>query len=164
MTASVDNLRVGKGIMTVSSDGSTWRDVGNCTSFVFAPTLEKLEHFSSREGVKTLDRTVIISKKGTLRATLEEFTKENLTLLLLGTETSTGAVEIFAENSQRLQVKFTDTNEVGHQFEWHFLAVDFTPTSELELLSEEWANFTLEGDVSQSAGSFGTFTLATSAA
>ncbi len=46
------------------------------------PTIEKLDHFSSLTGVKSKDRTEILSSAGTLDITFEEMTAENLRLAL----------------------------------------------------------------------------------
>jgi len=60
VSPSVENYHIGKGIVSFKeTGGSTFVDLGNAPSFVYAPTVEKLEHFSSREGVKTKDFTAV---------------------------------------------------------------------------------------------------------
>ena len=160
---NINNYYIGKGIVSFKKEGEmTFRDVGNVPEFEFTPDLETLEHFSSRAGVKTKDRTVVISKKGTLRMVMEEFTAANLALALLGDVDTNSAgeevIEIFATNAVSGQVKFVGTNEVGATFEWLFNKVDFIPSSAVSPLSDEWGQLEVSGEVSAVDGKFGTVT------
>jgi len=160
---NVLNYFIGKGVVSFKKDGEmTFRDVGNVPEFEFTPELETLEHFSSRAGVKTKDRTVVISKSGTLRMVMEEFTAANLALALLGdVDTDSGGntvIEIFASNAVSGQVKLTGTNEVGSRFEWLFNKVDFIPSSAISPISDEWGQLEVSGEVSAVNGKFGTVT------
>jgi hypothetical protein len=161
---NVLNYTVGKGLVEVLRSGdSEWVRLGNCPEFEFTPEVEKLEHFSSMEGTKTKDRTVILEKKGTLRVVMEEWTVFNLRLALLGgtVDTQSGGdeeFEIFSESSIVCQVRFIGTNDVGTKFVWHFLRVDFIPSGAINPISDEWAQMEITGEVSTSGGSFGTVT------
>lgn len=156
MTASVDNYYIGKGVVSVSDNGSAWTDVGNVPEFEFTPELEELEHFSSRAGTRTRDKTVVVSKSATLRVVLEEWSQANLLLATLGEVDSTGKVEIFARNSINKWVKFAGANEVGRTFEVIFPSVDFIPSGSINFISDEWGQFELTGTVNAVNGSFGT--------
>lgn len=166
MYASPDirNYTVGKGIVSFKKVGeSTFRDTGNVVEFEFTPEIEKLDHFSSREGVKTKDRSVVLSKSGTLRMVMDEITTKNLSMAVLGGDATTNSegrevIEIFAENAVSGEVKFTGTNEVGPRYEWHFLRVDFIPGSSVSPLSDEWGQLEVNGECVASNGSFGTIT------
>jgi hypothetical protein len=160
----IRNYYIGKGTVEFLKDGDTeFVLLGNVPSFEFTPDLEKLEHFSSQEGVKSKDRTVVISKKGTITMVMEEFTAFNLALMLLSdVDVNTAGqevLEIFSVNAISGQLKFTGTNEVGPQWQLHFLKVDFIPGSSLNPISDEWGQLEVTGDVSTSGGSFGTATL-----
>lgn len=155
------NYTVGKGIVEVKVTGEEWRRLGNCPEFEFTPEVEKLEHFSSMEGVRSKDRTIIIEKKGTLRIVMEEITMKNLQLALLGGtigDDSGGdlTMEIFDVASINAQVRFIGTNEVGPKYTWHFLSVDFIPSGAVNPISDEWMQLEISGDVATSGGSFGT--------
>lgn len=160
VSPDIRNYTVGKGkVYFKGVDESDFRAVGNCPTFEFTPEVEKLEHFSSMEGVKVRDRTVIISKKGTLKIVTDEFTMVNLALAVLGDITTPGGVEtieIFAHNSISGEIKFIGTNEVGPRRVWHFLKVDFIPGQSVSPISDEWGLIELSGEVSASGGSFGT--------
>jgi hypothetical protein len=153
MVASINNYQIGKGIATFAA-----RDLGNCPEFEFTPEIDKLEHFSSREGVRTKDLTVVLEKKGTLRIVLEEFSAANLALAVLDDTYSSGAIEIFGGNAVSGAVTFTGTNEVGPKYLWTFLKVDFVPSSGISLISDEWGQIEINGDVAAVGGSFGTIT------
>lgn len=161
------NLRVGKGIAKFKKTGSgTFRDLGNCPSFSFTPEMEELEHESSREGIRSVDLTIVVSKKGTINITLDEWNEENIALALLDdTYSGSGAIEIFGGSQVTGELLFTDTNEQGMQFEWHFTNVSFIPSDALELISNEWGEINLTGKVGvDNTGSFGTVTTVTATA
>lgn len=158
------NYTVGKGRVQIRVSGETnFRDIGNCPEFEFTPTIEKLEHFSSQTGVKSKDRTVVLSKAGTLRIVFEEMTAENLRLALLSSAPALQSggdqeLEIFAASSITAEVKFIGTNDVGPKWEYYFRQCDFIPSSGLQLISDEWLSVEITGDVAAVAGSFGTAT------
>jgi hypothetical protein len=156
MTASVNNYYIGKGVVSVSDDGNTWTDVGNVPEFEFTPELEELEHFSSREGTRTRDKTVVVSKSATLRIVLEEWSQANLLLATLGELNSAGDIDIFARNAVNKQVRFVGANEVGRTYTVIFPSVDFIPSGSINFISDEWGQFELTGNVNAVAGSFGT--------
>jgi hypothetical protein len=86
---STENFTLGKGVVYFNRyDFATEkytgeRDLGNAPSFSFNMTLEKLEHFSSRGGLKAKDKEVISQVTPSIAFTLDEVTAENLALLTL---------------------------------------------------------------------------------
>lgn len=159
MVASVNNYTIGKGIVSIKKVGdASYTDLGNCSSFEFTPAIEKLEHFSSREGVKTKDKTVVLSKSGTLRIVLDEWSDENIALAVLGTTDSAGAISIFSENSVSCSIKIEGTSEVGIAKTWEFYSVDIIPAGTISLISDDWMTIELEGECAAVNGSFGTIT------
>jgi len=163
-SADIRNYTIGKGIASFKKTGaSVYRDLGNCPAFEFTPTAETLDHFSSRTGVKSKDRSVVVSTEGELKITMEEFTVENLALALLGNidEDSSGrpVIDILQNSSVTGLVKFTGTNSVGQKFEWIFNNVSFIPSSTVSPLSDEWGTFEVTGQVLvDNGGKFGTVT------
>jgi len=161
---NVMNYTIGKGIVSIKLESDVdYRDIGNCPEFEFTPEIEKLEHLSSREGIKTTDRTEILSKKGTLRIVMEEITPENLEIALIGERTPSSSgqgdeIEIFSKSAVTASVKFVGTNDVGSKYTWIFNRVDFIPSSGINLISEEWLQVEISGDVTTVNGSFGTVT------
>lgn len=86
--ASPDNYTLGKGIVYFNrkKDSVYWGelDLGNCPEFSFNISLEKLEHFSSRGGLRAKDKEVISQISPGVTFTLDEISAENLALLSLG--------------------------------------------------------------------------------
>lgn len=68
-----------------SSEYTGERDLGNAPAFSFNLALEKLEHFSSRGGLKSKDKEIISQITPGLTFTLDEVNKENLALLTMAT-------------------------------------------------------------------------------
>ena len=160
------NYFIGKGILEFKKSGqSTFRDMGNCSVFEFAPNITKLDHYSSRTGVKTKDRSVVTEKSATLNLTLDEVTIENLQLALMGDQpeqvssANNKTFNIFAANQISGEIRFTGTNDVGNRFQWDLPNVSFIPGKSINPISEEWGVLELVGDVlADTDGFFGTIT------
>lgn len=88
---NTDNYVLGKGVVYFDKYDFTnsvytgERDLGNAPAFSFNLALEKLEHFSSRGGLKAKDKEVISQITPGLTFTLDEVNIENLALLTLAT-------------------------------------------------------------------------------
>ncbi len=61
------------------------RHLGNCTGFTLTVDSETLEHMSSRSGVRSVDRELVLSQKVSVGITLDELNFQNLALHLSGT-------------------------------------------------------------------------------
>ena len=59
-------------------------DLGNDPTFSNTPVIEELDHYSSMSGVKTKDKSAIISNDISLKFTLDEINVDNLVLALMG--------------------------------------------------------------------------------
>src|SRR5678815_6038088 len=120
---NTSNYYIGKGIVSFKKSGQdNYRDLGNATVFEFAPNITQLDHFSSRNGVKTKDRSVITEKSATINLTLEEWTLDNLRLAFLGgnvdaNSSGNQAFAIFAANQIDGELRFVGTNDVGPRYE-----------------------------------------------
>jgi len=86
----VDAYYIGKGIVSlwIEPDDIAFRDIGNVPTFEFTPNITTLAHFSSRLGVRTKDLEVIQEKSASLNIVMEEFTYQNLMLVLMGEATT----------------------------------------------------------------------------
>jgi hypothetical protein len=161
---STSNYFIGKGIAVIKRDGTaTFKDMGNCPEIEFTPSTDTLDHFSSREGVKTKDKTVVLSKGGELRLLMEELTPDNLGLLVCGSvDYSTPAqpkVNIFDLNATGAEVRFYATNEVGPKWDGVFTGVDFLPSGSFQPISDEWGQLEITGQVRTVDSTFGYFQL-----
>lgn len=82
-----ENYTLGKGILyfdRYNPDTKTysgWRDLGNAPSFSFTVNIEKLEHFSSRGGLRVKDKEIISQLTPSCSFTLDEITAENFGIL-----------------------------------------------------------------------------------
>jgi len=114
---NTDNYTLGKGVVFFDQlvDGvfQGERDLGNAPAFTFNIALEKLEHFSSRGGLKAKDKEIISQITPGLSFTLDEVNKENMALLTLGdTSTETQAAggvsaeEVVANLGKRSDLAF----------------------------------------------------------
>ncbi len=163
---NTDNYYVGKGIVKIKMPGDMAAvDVGNVPEFEFTANLERLDHFSSRAGIRAKDRSIVLEKGGTLRIVLEEWTARNMSMALLGlrNETNPAAVtiDILSESAIVCQVEFEGTNDVGPRWDFIFPSVEFIPSSELNLIQEDdWGQIEIEGEVlyDTETNSFGTAT------
>lgn len=163
---NTDNYYVGKGIVKIKMPGDPSAvDVGNVPEFEFTANIERLDHFSSRAGIRSKDKSIVLEKGGTLRIVLEEFTARNLALALLGirdeSDPSAVTIDILADSAITCQVEFTGTNDVGPKWSFIFPKVEFVPSSELNLIQEDdWGQIEIEGEVlyDDTTSSFGTAT------
>lgn len=89
ISPNTENYTLGKGVVFFNQKNLTTglftgeRDLGNAPNFSFNIALEKLEHFSSRGGLKAKDKEIISQITPGLSFTLDEVNKENLALLTL---------------------------------------------------------------------------------
>lgn len=88
VSPNTDNYTLGKGIVyfnrkTAAGIYTGERDLGNAPAFSFNIALEKLEHFSSRGGLKAKDKDIISQITPGCSFTLDEISAENLALLTL---------------------------------------------------------------------------------
>jgi hypothetical protein len=152
VSPSVLNYSVLKGIIKFTPEGGSEQDLGNAPEVELTPEIDKLDHFSSRAGVRSKDRSVVREKTLTLRVVLDEITAENLRLALLGGPLGAGsgggdAFAIFAESEIAGSVTFTGTNSIGNQINLTLPSVTAVPSASLNLISEEWGTMELTFDV-----------------
>jgi len=104
-TYDTNDYTLGRGVMYLSEIDSTtglpkkWRDVGNVPDFTVNVAEEELEHFTSRTGLKTRDKTVTLSKDLQMSFAFDTINDKNLALFLSGetADYTNAAVAGFAE-------------------------------------------------------------------
>ncbi|KEC73147.1 hypothetical protein RLPCCGM1_c1263 [Rhizobium leguminosarum bv. phaseoli CCGM1] len=145
------NYFIGKGIIKFTPTGGVQRDLGNAPEIEITPTIEKLDHFSSRSGVKKKDRTVVTEKGATIRIVLDEVTAENLAMQLMGeVSTSTDGTKSFRIMSVSEitgRIDFTGTNDVGNKVDIELPNVSFGPSGSFNPISDEWGQIEITGDI-----------------
>lgn len=163
---NVANYHIGKGVVSFKeAGGSTYVDLGNAPSFVYTPTTEKKEHFSSREGIKTKDFTALTSVAATVKITLDEITGDNLQYFALaetGTDTD-GNTTLSALTKTEFvgEIKVVGTNAIGQQVDF-IATVSFIPTGEFSFITAEddFSTIEIEAEVQKNVdGSFGVWTI-----
>lgn len=91
MASSPDNYMLGKGIASfnrlISGDYLGELDLGNAPEFTFSMPNEKIDHYSSRGGLRVKDKSEVSEISPTISFTLDEINKENLELLTFGNQT-----------------------------------------------------------------------------
>jgi hypothetical protein len=122
------------------------RDLGNAPNFTIQPVLETLEHFSSREGIKKKDKTVIVSAGLTVKFKLDEYDRKNLALAMMATE-SGDILTLLASTTLEGELEFTGTNAVGPKFLVRLWKVSIKPTSEISFIGDAWGEIDFEGEV-----------------
>ena len=157
------NYQIPKGNVYFTPTGGVRRHLGNIPAAELTLDVETLEHFSSMTGVRTKDFTATISTTAALALTLEEMTKENLKMGLLGGPTTTDTegnytFEIGTQTSITGRVEIIGTNDVGPKYSYDFPSVSFKPSAGVGFISDEYNNIELEGEVLAVNGSFGTVT------
>jgi len=161
---NTDNYVVGKGKVYFMPEGASGtildHHVGNVTEFEIEPAIERLDHFSQMEGVRSKDKSIILEKGLTVRMIMEEWTPSNLRLYLLGepddADDANVTIDIFADNSLRGHLRYVGENEIGPKWSFDLPVVEFTPEGALNMISDEWAPIEVSGDILFEDGTFGT--------
>lgn len=161
---SITNYSILRATLAFTPEGGAQRDLGNAPECVFTPNVETLDHFSSRAGIRSKDRSVIVEKGGSLRIVMDELTAENFALAIAGTVTDQGGgvkdVSILSGDSTVGQIDITGTNTVGNKVSATFLNVSFSPSGDISFLSDEWGSVEITGEVLVDGnGDFGTITV-----
>lgn len=155
-----------KGTVSFTPTAGSPRDLGNAPEFELTPTVDKLDHFSSRAGTRKKDRSVVREQTLTARIVLDEWTADNLKIALMGGDLTTGtdgtkSFGIFAVSEITGALTFTGTNDVGSKVSLDLPSVSFTPSGSLNLISDEWGQMEISAEVlfDEEAGDFGTCTV-----
>jgi hypothetical protein len=75
---------IGKGKLLFKAAGqANFADLGNCPDFKVSTNVTKKDHFSSREGTKTKDKTIVIEQTALGSFTLDDLLDENLKMFIM---------------------------------------------------------------------------------
>jgi hypothetical protein len=152
LSPNTGNYQVGKGIVSFKKEGSAvFRDLGDVESMAINPSMKTLDHFSSRTGVKSKDRSIVLEKAAAVKIVMSEITADNLALMFLGTvdDSAVGGptVEVFDQDAVSGWLRFVGTNEVGAQLTMDLYNVSFTPSGNFDLISTEWNKMEATADI-----------------
>lgn len=93
-TANTNDYVVGRGIVRLARINSTtglplgFLDLGNSPQFKINMTTEELKHFSSRRGLKVVDKRVTLSQEINFSFQLDEINQQNFALFFTGENAS----------------------------------------------------------------------------
>ena len=87
-TNRVQDYNLGRGVIYASELSSGlpigYRDLGNCPSFALSVDIEELIHRSSRAGLSSVDKRLVLSQTINFNFVLEELSAENMALFFSG--------------------------------------------------------------------------------
>jgi hypothetical protein len=164
---NIQNYHIGKGVVSFKEAGaSIFTDLGNAPSFIYTPNVEKKEHFSAREGVKTKDFTAITQISATIKVTLDEITPENLAMFAMGDLASDGTITGLTKTEFTGTLKVVGTNDIGQHIGWTG-DISFVPSGDFSFItdSDDFSTLELEAEVQKASdGSFGVWSVEESTA
>jgi hypothetical protein len=161
---NVDNYYSGKGIVSFKPEsGADFIDLGNVPEITFEFEVERLDHFSSRTGVRNRDKSVVIQKTGIATLLLDEWTAHNVGLAFLGAavvNAGEASINIGELSETRGTLKFVGMNDIGPKWTFEWPNCSLAPSAEIGLISEEWGQLELQAQVeaNPTTGIFGTAT------
>lgn len=89
---TADDILLGRGRLflheldsSFDEDGDGWAELGECPELVLEPSSEFIEHFSSRSGLRVLDKKILVQQKFDVRFALEEVNERNAALFFSAT-------------------------------------------------------------------------------
>ena len=148
MVHSTDNYTIGKGILSVGNVAASpsFAEMGNCPSISLELTEERLEHFSSRGGLKNRDLYPLIQVKYTLNIECDEITVENLLKFVKGEQVGQ-TILAFQDLDKEYSIKFVEDNPIGPSRTWTFHRGILSSGGALEAIGDDWKKivFKFEG-------------------
>jgi hypothetical protein len=159
-----DNYWIGKGYAEFQlKGGSTYVHLGNAPEIEWTTNLDVLDHFSSMAGVRLKDKKVVREKSATIRIVLEEMSKDNLGMALMGSVVDPVApatystIDILSLSEIAGSLRIVGQGDIGPRIQWELPNVSATPSGSFNIISEEWGSFEITFDVLvDDTGSFGT--------
>lgn len=151
---NVENYSILKANVWWTPEDGARRHLGNAPAANLAVEVEKLDHFSSRAGIRTRDKSFVVGKTATLTLQLDEFTLENLQIAMLGGDIVPGdntegdlSFDIGSSDAVTGRIEIIGSNDVGNRVSADLPSVSFTPSEGVDFISDEVATIQLEGDV-----------------
>jgi hypothetical protein len=147
---------VGKGILwfdRFDSNGlpTGLRDVGNAPGLMLTPSVTDLKHYSSRGGIKKVDKVVNIEIGMGVKFTLDEWDIKNLALAVLGTLSDDETeLYILGENQIRGELRLFGNPATGPKYNLYLWDVLLKSNTDLGFIQDaEWGEIEFEGDLQE---------------
>lgn len=169
ISPNTDNYYSGKGVMKFKkSPALTYRDIGDVPDFEITPNVTRMEHYSSRSGVRVKDQSLVAQRQLTCRIIMDEFTADNLALTLMSPDPVAGVLltdhylftgPIMSQAEIIGAVRFIGKNAVGAMLQIDLPTVTFAPGTAIKLIQEQYGTLEVTGEVAAnpSTQSFGTY-------
>lgn len=144
---------LGRGVLEIAPwSGATppsigdYVDVGNCPKFDVEISEDELDHYSSRAGLKTLDKTVTLQAGYTATFDLDEVSVANMARFLRGTLAG-NVIHALTALTKEYALKFTTDNPAGEDQTWELWRCKLTPGGAFSLIGDDWSkmSFTAKG-------------------
>lgn len=150
---SVENYSVGKGILWIAEwsgttppvDPGDYREMGNCPSIEVEPALERLAHYSSREGFRLKDKNPIIQTDYNVNFDCDEIASKNLNVFLLG-NLDGNVIHAMQATDKEYALKFISDNPIGPNGTWNFWRATISSNGAMALIGEEWMTMSFMGE------------------
>jgi hypothetical protein len=165
---------LGKGILkigdwsgaTAPSFPSEYVDVGNCSEFTVEVTETVLDHYSSRTGTKTKDKSVTIETGYSLKFKLDEMSVKNMQMFLKATLSGSNVLLANTQLDKEYALYFVSDNPVGPNEAWQFWRCKLKPDGSFSLIGTDWQTLGFSGEgladtAGHSSSPFFTLTFAT---
>jgi len=154
------NIMIGKGFMLFRPEDETlFYHLGNCPTIEVTPKVTSLEHFDAMQGTKEKDLDIVTERAMDVKINMEEFTKRNLAMLLMGTIDDTDPdkpkVNIFARDSLTGELRYYAANDKGPRWYMTLLSVTFKPSGSFSPISEGFASMEVTGSANALDGEWG---------
>jgi hypothetical protein len=142
---------LGRGILSIGEwSGTTppasYTDVGNCSKFEVEVTETKLDHYSSRSGTKTKDKSVVLETGYTCTFDLDEMSLFNLRIFLKATLVGKNVLRANTAMDKEYALKFVSDNPAGPDETWEFWRCLLSPGGPFSLISDEWELLTFSAE------------------
>lgn len=144
---------LGKGILYIADwvgdtppEAVDYTDLGNAPSLEVEVTEEKLNHFSSRSGVRSKDKSVILETGYMVKFTLDEISITNLQAFLKATLFGDFVLRANTALDKEYALKFVSDNPYGPNEVWEFWKVQLSPGGAFSLIGDEWSTLSFSGE------------------
>jgi hypothetical protein len=109
-------------------------------------TEETLEHYSSRGGARTKDKTVILETGYNVNFDLDEHSVVNLQMFLKATLSGSNVLQANTALDKEYALHFASDNAAGPNETWRFHRVKLSPGGPLNLIGDEWGSMSFAGE------------------
>jgi hypothetical protein len=151
---STDNYSILKGVLSIATYNTTtgvvsaYSDMGNAPSAEVEPSIERLPHYSSREGLRIKDKNPVISTEYSVRFSLDELAAVNIQKYLMGTLADPDTVYALNATDEEYALRFTENNPMGPNKVWNMWRVTLSPAGPIQLIGDgtAWAVMEMQAE------------------